>query len=62
MSKYVFYYNTRQAAYREMALRWVKLEESANLAPYEMMGIKRFFRQIARRFGLITEFRSIGVI
>ena len=51
-----------EKVYRDMAIKWVKWAESANLAPYEMMGIKRFFRQIARRFGLITEFRSIGVI
>lgn len=62
MSSYVRYYNTYQKVYRDMAIKWVKWAESANLAPYEMMGIKRFFRQIARRFGLITEFRIIGVI
>ena len=62
MSKYTMYYNTKQAAYRDMAIRWSKWSESAELATYEIDGIKKFFYSIARRFGLITEFRELGII
>ena len=62
MSKYTMYYNTRQTAYRDMAIRWSKWSETAELTAGEAKGIKMFFYSIARRFGLITEFREIGVI
>jgi hypothetical protein len=62
MSKYTMYYDSRQDAYRAMASRWSKWAETQKLAPYETMGISRFFKQIGRRFGLIGEFRELGVI
>jgi hypothetical protein len=62
MSKYVRYYNANQRAYRDMAIKWMRWAEDANLSDQELKGISKFFYSIARRFGLITEFRSIGVI
>lgn len=62
MSKYTMYYNSKQIEYKNFAIKWSRWAETHKLAPYEMMGIKRFFRQIARRFGLIKEFKDIGVI
>lgn len=62
MSKYTMYYNSKQDAYRDFASKWCKWAATAKLAPYETEGIKKFFYPIARRFGLIKEFRDMGVI
>ena len=62
MSKYSRYYNTRQTMYRDMAARWVKWAETANITESDRSGIALFFKDIAVRFGLIKEFREIGVI
>lgn len=62
MSKYVYYYNKNQKAYRELAERWARWAKTAVLTPDEVKGTSKFFYDIAVRFGLITEFREIGVI
>lgn len=62
MSKYVRYYNKNQQAYRELAERWAKWAKTTTLTPDEIRGTSKFFKDIAIRFGLITEFREIGVI
>ena len=62
MSRYVCYYSARKTFYREMAERWSKWAATAKLTETELEGISKFFWSLARRFGLINEFRELGVI
>ena len=62
MSEYVIYYSARKEMYREFATRWSRWAQTAELTELEISGMAKFFTTIARRFGLITEFREIGVI
>ena len=62
MSDYVRYYLTRQAAYRELGVQWAKWAKTAKLTTTERVGITRFFRRLAVRFGLIREYRRLGII
>lgn len=62
MSKYTMYYNTRQDMYRDFAANWVKATESMNLTERQRRGMSLFFMPIAKRFGLVQEFRELGVI
>jgi hypothetical protein len=62
MSKYTMYYNAKQKQYLDFATSWMKLTSEMNLTERQRRGMALFFRPIARRFGLIKEFRDIGVI
>ncbi len=62
MSKYVQYYTKNQKVYRELAERWAKWAKSVSLTQDEIRGTSKFFYDIAVRFGLVREFREIGVI
>jgi hypothetical protein len=62
MSRYVVYYSGRKEMYRDMAERWTRWSKSVTLTPDEIRGTSKFFHDIAVRFGLINEFREIGVI
>ena len=62
MSKYTIYYSTRKSMYRDLATRWIKWAADSNLTEKELEGVAMFFESIAIRFGLITEFRELGVI
>lgn len=62
MSKYVIYYNTSQHMYRELARNWKAWAETAVLTRDQIIGMSLFFRHIGKRFGLINEFKDIGVI
>lgn len=62
MSRYVIYYSGRKEMYREMAERWTRWSKSVSLTPDEIRGTSKFFRDIAVRFGLVTEFKEIGAI
>lgn len=62
MSRYVVYYSVRKEMYREMVERWKRWSENTNLTEDQRSGMSLFFYQIARRFGLVTEFRELGVI
>lgn len=62
MSRYVIYYSGRKEMYRDMAERWTRWSKSVTLTPDEIRGTSKFFHDIAIRFGLINEFREIGVI
>lgn len=62
MSKYTTYYNTRQQMFRELATNWVKISSTMRLTDKQVKGMSLFFRSIGKRFGLIKEFRDIGVI
>ena len=62
MSKYVCYYSARKIFYRELAEKWAKWSATTQLTETEIQGISKFFWQLARRFGLIGEFRELGII
>jgi hypothetical protein len=62
MSKYVCYYSARKIFYRELAERWARWAATAQLTETEIEGISKFFWGLARRFGLIGEFRELGII
>lgn len=62
MSRYTHYYNTHQVMYKEMAVRWKRWSVAANLTELELEGVSMFFKSIGKRFGLLTEFKEIGVI
>lgn len=62
MSRYVIYYSCGKAMYRELAIRWIKWSKTTKLPEDQIKGISLFFKSIARRFGLITEFRELGII
>lgn len=62
MSRYSIYYSTRKSMYRELAARWIKWAADSNLTERELEGVALFFKSIAVRFGLVNEFREIGVI
>ena len=62
MSKYTMYYNNKQKQYRDFASTWSKLALDMNLSERQKRGMVLFFQPIARRFGLVQEFKDIGVI
>lgn len=62
MSKYTIYYNTRQHMFRELARQWKAWAEGTQLSENQVRGMAVFFRHIGKRFGLINEFKDIGVI
>lgn len=62
MSKYVIYYSSRKEMYRDMAERWTRWAKTVTLSSDEIRGTSKFFYDIAVRFGLVREFREIGVI
>ena len=62
MSKYTIYYSTRQDMYRELAEKWKAWADGAGISETQKIGMGFFFRHIGRRFGLINEFKEIGVI
>ena len=62
MSKYVIYYSTRKEMYRRMAESWKAWADANQLSSSQSRGMSLFFRHIGKRFGLINEFKDIGVI
>mgnify|MGYP003313802182 CR=1 FL=1 len=62
MSKYTIYYSTRQDMFRKMATRWKSWSEDTELSENQVSGMSLFFRHVGKRFGLINEFKDIGVI
>lgn len=62
MSRYVCYYSARKGFYRELAAKWQRWSTTAKLTETEIAGITKFFKPIAKRFGLIQEFRDMGII
>ena len=62
MSKYTSYYTAKQNHYRNFATNWARFTADLNLTERQRRGMSLFFKPIARRFGLIQEFRDIGVI
>lgn len=62
MSKYVIYYSTRQDMYKKLAVQWKAWADTSDLSESQRRGMSLFFRHIGRRFGLINEFKDVGVI
>ena len=62
MSKYTMYYNSKQKQYKDFATNWAKITSTMDLSERQKRGMALFFRPIARRFGLVQEFKDIGVI
>jgi hypothetical protein len=62
MSDYVKYYCARKIMYRDFASRWMKWADGVELSQEDREGVSLFFKSIAVRFGLIKEFKCIGVI
>jgi hypothetical protein len=48
--------------FRSLASQWKSWAEDANLSDDQTRGMSLFFRHIGKRFGLINEFKDIGVI
>jgi hypothetical protein len=48
--------------YLDMAVRWKRWSDTANVSESERRGIAAFFKSIAKRFGLVQKFKEIGVI
>ena len=62
MSKYTMYYTSKQKQYKDFATSWAKLTSTMDLTERQRRGMALFFKPIARRFGLMQEFKDIGVI
>ena len=61
MSNYVRYYNNRKDFYKTFATRWSSWAATANLSAIETEGMTKFFKPIAKRFGLTQEFAELGI-
>ena len=61
MSSYIRYYNNRKDFYLTFATRWAAWAEGADLTTVEVEGMKKFFKPIAKRFGLIQDFAELGI-
>jgi hypothetical protein len=48
--------------FRELARQWKAWAEGTQLSENQVRGMAVFFRHIGKRFGLINEFKDIGVI
>lgn len=62
MSKYVKYYNERQDSYRTLATMCINWIEATSPSPAELEGVTKFFGHVGKRFGLISEFKKLGVM
>ena len=62
MSSYVKWYNDRKNFYRVFATRWAAWAEGADLSAVEVEGMSKFFKTIAKRFGLVQDFTELGVL
>ena len=62
MSKYTMYYKKRQKQYMNLASGWAGATSNMELSERQRRGMTLFFRPIAKRFGLIQEFKDLGVI
>jgi hypothetical protein len=48
--------------YRKLATHWKAWADDYEVSETQRLGMSFFFRHIGKRFGLITEFKEIGVI
>ena len=61
MSSYVRWYNDRKNFYKIFATRWAAWAEGASLSAMEAEGMTKFFKPIAKRFGLVQDFVELGI-
>lgn len=61
MSNYVRYYNDRKGFYKTFAERWAAWAVDADLSAMEVEGMTKFFKPIAKRFGLVQDFIELGI-
>lgn len=61
MSNYVRWYNDRKNFYKVFATRWAAWAEDAELTSIEAEGMTKFFKPIAKRFGLTQDFQDLGI-
>ena len=61
MSNYVKWYNDRKNFYKVFATRWATWAEGASLTATDIEGMAKFFKTIAKRFGLMQEFTNLGI-
>lgn len=62
MSRYTTYYTVKREQYLEFARQWSDWSKTVDLSDDDILGISKFFTSMGKRFGLITEFRDLGVI
>lgn len=62
MSRYTMYYKNKKVLYSELAASWAKWASTADLTDEQRFGISLFFGSIAKRFGLVEEFKALGII
>ena len=62
MSRYTTYYKSKQLEYRTLAINWSIFADSHKIPGYQRRGMALFFKPIARRFGLIEEFKKLNLI
>jgi hypothetical protein len=56
------YYMMKQQEYRDFATNWAKFTSNMELTERQRRGMALFFKPIAKRFGLVKDFKDIGVI
>jgi hypothetical protein len=56
------YYSGKQKQYKDFATNWAKFTSNMELTEKQKRGMALFFKPIARRFGLMKDFKDIGVI
>lgn len=61
MSNYVRWYNDRKNFYKVFAERWTSWAAGAELTTFEVEGMNKFFKPIAKRFGLTQDFTELGI-
>lgn len=61
MSPYVRYYNNKKMFYKTFATEWSAWAKGAKLSSLEAEGMSKFFKPIAKRFGLIQDFQDLGI-
>lgn len=62
MSQYVKYYKERQEAYNTLATQFQNWADMEVLCSADRKVFSDFFTSIAKRFGLVREFRRRGLI
>ena len=62
MSYYTEYYNKNRSLYLTLAECWVNQTNFTRVTDEDKLTISKFFLKKAIRFGLVQEFRSLGII
>lgn len=62
MSYYTEYYNKNRSLYLTLAECWVNQTNLTRVTDEDKLTISKFFLKKAIRFGLVQEFKSLGII